>query len=105
MRWKIRKSEEEGEATVSEYGVPIRGFLLKTGKLIGIYVGDGLVPIEGELPREISDDVVNGKIGGTLLVREVLKGGLALIEAYLTDGNRDWLVYKAAVNPRRLEEP
>ena len=105
MRLRIRKSDKKGDAAVREYLIPIKGFLLKAGKLVGIYVDDGLLPVEGELPREISDDVVRGKVKRTLFVREVLKEGLALVEAYLNDGRRDWLVYKASVNPRRFEEP
>ena len=104
MRLKIRKSDRDGDVAVREYSIPIKGFLLKAGKLAGIYVDEGLVPVEGELPREISDDVVRGRVKRTLLVREFLKGGLARIEAYLQDGGRDWLVYRAAVNPRRLDE-
>jgi len=100
----IRKSEQTGDAAVREYLIPIRGFLLRAGKLAGIYVGGGLLPVEGELPREVSDDVLRGRVKRSLFVREVLREGLALIEAYLNDGGRDWLVYKAAVNPGRSEK-
>ncbi len=104
MRLRLRKSDHNGEVAVREYSIPIKGFLLKAGKLAGIYVDEGLVPVKRELPRELNDDIVRGRVKRTLLVREFLKGGLAMIEAYLHDGGRDWLIYKTAVSPRHFEE-
>ncbi len=82
---------------VSEYEIPIRGFLLKAGRLVGIYLNDGFLPVSEELPRDLNEDILRGRVKKHLLVREIIESGLRLIEAYVHDGYMAWLVHRTAI--------
>lgn len=82
---------------VSEYEVPIRGFLLKAGRLVGIYLNGGFLPVNEELPRDLNEDILRGRVKKRLLVREIIESGLHLIEAYIHDGYMAWLVHRTAI--------
>ncbi|NJE30720.1 hypothetical protein E3E38_06645 [Thermococcus sp. 18S1] len=86
------------EETIEEYEVPIKGFLFKGGKLEGIYVGSGLLPVTEELPRDINEDILKGRAKKKLLVREIKYNGTEVIEAYIQDGYRTWPVYEASID-------
>ncbi|ASJ08759.1 hypothetical protein A3L11_05780 [Thermococcus siculi] len=101
MKLGIRRSNDIGaEGTINEYQVPIKGFLLRGHHLKGIYIEDGLLPVDEDLPRDVNEDIIRGSVKKILLVREVIKGSLRLIEAYINDDGRRWLVHRAPVTSR-----
>ena len=100
----IKRSKNLGyEITINEYHVPIKGFLLRGKRLRGIYVENGLLPVEEELPKDVGEDIIRGSVRRILLVREVIKGSLRLIEAYINAGGRRWLVHRASVTTDERE--
>jgi hypothetical protein len=104
MRLGIRKSNDSSsEHTVREYFLPIRGFLLRGSRLEGIYVENGLLPVDEEVPRDVVEDVIKGSVKKILLIREVIRGSVQLIEAYINDDGRKWLVHKVPVMSRDRE--
>jgi len=104
MKLGIRRSNNKGsERTLHEYSLPIKGFLLRRNRLEGIYVDDGLLPVDEEIPRDVVEDVIRGSVKKILLIREVIRGSVRLIEAYINDGGRNWLVHKAPVTSREEE--
>jgi len=53
-----------------EYTVPVRGFLFEKGRLKGIYVKEGLLPVTEVLPKEVNEAVLRGKAQKNVVVRE-----------------------------------
>ncbi|WP_297089828.1 hypothetical protein [Thermococcus sp.] len=81
------------EDVIDEYEVPVRGFLFKDGRLEGIYVKGGILPVTEELPRDVHEDILRGRSGKKLLVREVRYAGAEILEVYIQDGYRTWPVH------------
>ncbi|NJE75529.1 hypothetical protein [Thermococcus sp. ES12] len=78
---------------VEEYEVPVRGFLFKDGRLEGVYVKGGILPVTEELPRDVHEDILRGRSGKRLIVREVRYAGAEALEVYIQDGYRTWPVH------------
>ncbi|NJE60769.1 hypothetical protein [Thermococcus sp. 21S7] len=83
------------EDVVEEYEVPVRGFLFKDGRLEGVYVKGGILPVTEELPRDVHEDILRGRSGKRLLVREVRYAGAEVLEVCIHDGYRTWPVHVA----------
>ncbi|WP_099209970.1 hypothetical protein [Thermococcus henrietii] len=76
-----------------EYVVPVRGFLLQRGKLTGIYVKDGIIPVTEELPKEVHKAVVKGRVKKEITVREIRYGEEDVIEVLLEADYQSWTVF------------
>ncbi|ASA77108.1 hypothetical protein [Thermococcus sp. 5-4] len=81
------------EDVVEEYEVPVRGFLFRDGRLEGVYVKGGILPVTEELPRDVHEDILRGRSNKKLLVREVRYAGAEVLEVYIQDDYRTWPVY------------
>ncbi|NJE84801.1 hypothetical protein E3E23_02965 [Thermococcus sp. CX2] len=79
---------------VEEFEVPVRGFLFKGGKLEGVYIKGGIIPVTVELPKDINEAVLRGKAQKKLLIREVRYKGKGTIEVYIQDGYRVWPIHE-----------
>ena len=78
----------------NEYVLPVRGFLLKRGKLAGIYVKGGMIPVTEELPRDVHRAAVKGRIKREITVREIPAEGF--IEVLIETDYRSWTVFTAS---------
>ncbi|AFL94647.1 hypothetical protein CL1_0438 [Thermococcus cleftensis] len=76
-----------------EYVVPVRGFLLQRGKLAGIYVKDGIIPVTEELPKEVHQAVVHGHIKKEVTVREIHYGEEDIIEVLIEADYQSWTIF------------
>ena len=76
-----------------EYVVPVRGFLLERGKLAGIYVGKGVIPVTEELPMEVHKAVLKGKVKKEIIVREINYGDEDMIEVIIEADYQSWTVF------------
>ncbi|NJE06543.1 hypothetical protein E3E36_10430 [Thermococcus sp. M36] len=86
---------ESAGDVVEEYEVPIRGFLFREGKLEGVYVEGGMLTVTEELPRDVHEDILRGRAGRRLMVREVRYRGMNVLEVYIQDGYRAWPIHVA----------
>ena len=76
-----------------EYVVPVRGFLLRKGKLAGIYVKEGLIPVTEELPAEVHKAVVKGRVKKEITVREIHYGEEDVLEVIIEADYQSWTVF------------
>ncbi|NJE54938.1 hypothetical protein [Thermococcus sp. 21S9] len=76
-----------------EYVVPVRGFLLQRGKLAGIYVKDGIIPVTEELPKEVHKAVVKGRVKKEITVREIRYGEEDVLEVLIEADYQSWTVF------------
>ncbi|AHL21688.1 hypothetical protein [Thermococcus nautili] len=76
-----------------EYVVPVRGFLLQRGKLTGIYVKDGIIPVTEELPKEVHKAVVKGRVKKEITVREIRYGEEDVLEVLIEADYQSWTVF------------
>ncbi len=94
--------------TVEETEVPVRGYLLRKGRLIGIYVDEGLIPVEEELPVDAHRHFLEGKVEGRLIIRTAKHTEGEIIEVHLTEGHKSWLISELiaeVVGPGGFEPP
>jgi len=76
-----------------ELSLPIRGLLLQKGKLRGIYVDGGIIPVTEELPKEVHRAVIKGRYGRSVTVREFQSS----LEVLLEVDYRSWPVFFAKI--------
>ncbi|WP_297062473.1 hypothetical protein [Thermococcus sp.] len=76
-----------------EYVIPVRGFLLQRGKLAGIYVKEGIIPVTEELPKEVHRAVVKGRVKNEITVREIHYREEDTIEVLIEADYQSWTVF------------
>ena len=84
------------EMNITEYTLPIKGFILRRGRLVGIYVKEVIIPVTEELPREVHKAVVRGHVNNKITVREINYGGnREVIEILIETEYQSWTVFLA----------
>jgi len=86
------------DVSFDEIVVPVKGFLLERGKLAGIYVKDGIIPVTEELPREVHKAVVKGKVKREITVREIRYGDEDVIEVLIEADYQSWTVFTTGLS-------
>ena len=88
-----RKGLNAYEAPFDEVVVPLRGFLFEHGKLRGLYVKEGIIPVTEELPKEINEAVLRGKAKRKAIIREIHDNDGETLEVYLEVEYQSWPVH------------
>ncbi|WP_457741409.1 hypothetical protein [Thermococcus sp.] len=93
---RVRNSEFD--VGFNEIVVPVKGFLLKRGKLAGIYVKDVIIPVTEKIPREVHKAVVKGRVKREITVREIYYGNENVIEVLIETDYQSWTVFTAELS-------
>jgi len=88
-----RKGLNTYEAPFEEIVVPLRGFLFEHGKLRGIYVKEGIIPVTEELPKEVNEAILKGKAKRKAIIREIRDESGETLEVYLEVEYQSWPVH------------